>query len=117
MSLNRFEKYSTSITNKYTSAKEIQSSMFIRFEGTKKEIGESCSNKELVEDNNEEASTSGRTINEAIREEHEENHLYLMGYEQEVSNSSSNMNEYSYEELQDAFNELYVEFEKNDFEK
>ena len=48
MSLDKFDKYSTSITNKYTSAKEIWNSMCVRFEGTKEEIGESSSHMELV---------------------------------------------------------------------
>ena len=60
MSLNNFENYSTSFTNKYTSAKEIWNSMCVHFEGTKKKIGKSCSTKELVEINEEEVSTSGR---------------------------------------------------------
>ena len=60
------------------------------FEGTKEEIDESCSNKELVEINEEEAFTSGREIEESIHEEHEENHLCLVRHEQEVSNSNSN---------------------------
>ena len=112
MSLNNFENYSTSFTNKYTSAKEIWNSMCIRFEGTKEEIGESCSNKELVEINEEEVSTSGRKIEESIHEEHKENHLCLMGHEQEVSNSNSNNGEFTFEELQDAFHELHEEYEK-----
>ena len=48
MSLDKFDKYSTSITNKYTSAKEIWNSMCVHFEGTKEEIGESSSHMELV---------------------------------------------------------------------
>ena len=112
MSLNKFEIYSTSFTNKYTSAKEIWNSMYAHFEGTKEEIGESCSDKELVEIHEEEVSTSGRKEEKSIHEEHEENHLCLMGHNEEVSNSNSNMNEYSYEELQEVFNDLYVEFEK-----
>ena len=111
MSLNNFENYSTSFTNKYTSTKEIWNSMYAHFEGTKEEKDESCSNKELVEIH-EEVSTSGKKNEEFIHEEQEENHLCLMGHEQEVSNSSSSMNECSYDELQDAFNELYGEFEK-----
>ena len=99
MSLNKFGKYSTSITNKYTSAKEIWSSMCIRFEGTKEEIGESCSNKELVEDNEEVASTSERKEEKSILEEHEENHLCLMGLNEEVSNSCSNIDAVSYTHL------------------
>ena len=35
-----------------------------------------------------------------------------MGYNDEVNNSNSNMIVYSYDELQDALNELYGEFEK-----
>ena len=35
-----------------------------------------------------------------------------MGHNKEVSNSNSNTNELSYEELQDVFDELYMEFEK-----
>ena len=62
ISLDKFDKYSTSITNKYNSAKEIWNSMCVHFEGTKEEIGESCSNEELVEINEEEVSTSGRKI-------------------------------------------------------
>ena len=112
MSLNQFDKYSTSITNKYTSAKEIWNSMCVRFEGTKEEIGESCSNKELVEIKEDEVSTSGRKMEEFIQEEHEEDHLCLMGHELEVSNSNSNNCEFSHEELLDAFHELHDEFEK-----
>ena len=108
MSLDKFDKYSTSITNKYTSAKEIWNSMYAHFEGTKEEIDESCSNKEYEE----EVSTSGRKEEKFIHEEHEENHLCLMGHNEQVSNSNSNTNNYSYEELQDAFDELYGEFEK-----
>ena len=92
MSLNKFEIYSTSFTNKYTSGKEIWNSMYAYFEGTKEEIGESCSNKEHVEIHEEEVSTSGRKEEKSIHEEHEENHLCLMGHNEEVSNSSSNMN-------------------------
>ena len=112
MSLNNFEIYSTSFTNKYTSAKEIWNSMYAHFEGTKEEIDESCSNKELVEIHDEEVSTSRRKEEKSIHEEHEENHLCLMGHNEEVSNSNSDTNDHSYEELQDVFNELYVEFEK-----
>ena len=86
--------------------------MYAHFEGTKEEIGESCSNKEYVEIHEEEVSTSGRKEEKFIHEEHEENHICLMGHNEEVSNSSSNMNECSYDELQDAFNELFGEFEK-----
>ena len=85
--------------------------MCVCFEGTKEEISESCSNTELVEINEEEVSTSGRKEEKFIHKEHE-NHLYLMGYNDEVSNSNSNMIVYSYDELQDAFDELYGEFEK-----
>ena len=60
----------------------------------------------------EEVSTNRRKEEKSILEEHEENHLCLMGHNEEVSNSNSNMNEYSYEELQNAFNDLYMEFEK-----
>ena len=60
MSLSKFEIYSTSFTNKYSSAKEIWNSMYAHFEGTKEEKDESCSNKELVEIHEEEVSTSGR---------------------------------------------------------
>ncbi len=98
MSFDKFDKYFTSITNKYTSAKEIWNSMCVHFEGTKEEMGESCLNKELVEINEEEVSTSGRKI-----EEHEENYLCLMGHEQEGSNSNSNNGKFTFEELQDAF--------------
>ena len=112
MSLNKFEIYYTSFTNKYTSAKEIWNSMYAHFEGTKEEIGESCSNNEHVEIYEEEVSTSGRKEEKFIHEEHEENHLCLMGHNEEVSNSNSNTNNYSYDELQDAFNELFGEFEK-----
>ncbi len=86
--------------------------MCIRFESTKEEVGESCSNLELVESKENKAFTSGKKNEESIHEEQEKNHLCLMGHEQEVSNSSSSMNECSYDELQDAFNELYGEFEK-----
>ena len=110
--LNKFDKYSSSITNKYTSAKEVWSSMCIRFEGTKEEVGESCSNLELVESKENKAFKSGKKNEESIHEEQEENHLCLMGHEQEVSSSMSSMNECSYDELQDAFNELFGEFEK-----
>ena len=110
--LNKFDKYSFSITNKYTSAKEVWSSMCIRFEGTKEEVGESCSNVELVESKEDKAFTSEKKNEESIHEEQEENHLCLMGHEQEVSSSSSSMNECSYDELQDAFNELFGEYEK-----
>ena len=65
-----------------------------------------------MEIHEEKASTSGRKEEKSIHEEHEENHLCLMGHNEEVSNSNSNMNEYSYEELQEVFNDLYVEFEK-----
>jgi len=112
MSLNNFENYSTAFTNKYTSAKEIWNSMYAHFEGTKEEISESCSNKEHVEIHEEEVSTSGRKEEKFIHEEHEENHLCLMGHNEEVSNSNSNMIVYSYDELQNAFDELYGEFEK-----
>ena len=112
MSFNKFDKYSSSITNKYTSAKEMWNSMCVRFEGTKQEIGESCSNKELVEINEKEVSTSGRKIEESIHEEYEENHLCLMRHEQEVSNSNSNNGEFTFEELQYAFHELHEEYEK-----
>ena len=95
MSLDKFDKYSTSITNKYTSAKEIWNSMCVRFEGTKEEIGESSSHMELVVSKEEESSTSGRTIDESIHVEHEQDHLCLMGHEQEVSNSNSNNGEFS----------------------
>ena len=84
--------------------------MCIRFEGTKKEVGESCSNLEVVESQENEASTSKNE--ESIHVEHEQDHLCLMGHEQEVSNSNSNNGEFSYDELQDAFNELFGEFEK-----
>ena len=40
MSIDNFESYSTSFTNKYTSAKEIWNSMYAHFEGTKEEIDE-----------------------------------------------------------------------------
>ena len=80
MSLDKFDKYSTSITNKNTSAKEIWNSMCVRFEGTKEEIGESSSHMELVVSKEEESSTSGRTIDESIHVEHEQDHLYLMGH-------------------------------------
>ena len=110
--LNKFDKYSSSITNKYTSAKEVWSSMCIRFEGTKEEVGESCSNVELVESKEDKAFTSEKKNEESIHEEQEENHLCLMGHEQEVSSSSSSMNECSYDELQDAFNELFGEYKK-----
>ena len=86
MSLNKFEIYYTSFTNKYTNAKEIWNSMYAHFEGTKEEIGESCSNKEHVEIHEEEVSTSGRKEENSIHEEHEENHLCLMGHNEEVSN-------------------------------
>ena len=49
----------------------------------------------------EECSTTGNMDDE----------MCLMGHNEEVSNSNSNMNEYSYEQLQDAFNDLYMEFE------
>ena len=65
-----------------------------------------------MEINEEEVYTSGRKIEESIHEEHEENHLCLMGHEQEVSNSNSNNGEFSYDELQDTFNELFGEYEK-----
>lgn len=45
MSLYNLERYSTSITNKYTSAKEIWNSMYVCFEGAKEEIDESCSDE------------------------------------------------------------------------
>ena len=112
MSLNNFENYSTSFTNKYTNAKEIWNSMYAHFEGTKEEKDESCSNKKFVEIHEEEVSTNRRKEEKSILEEHEENHLCLMGHNEEVSNSNSNTNNYSYEELQDAFDELYGEFEK-----
>ena len=112
VSQNKFKIYSTSFSNKYTSAKESWNSMYAHFEGTKEEIGESCSNKEYVEIHEEEASTSGRKEEKSIHEEHEENHLCLMGHNEEVSNSNSNTNNYSYKELQDAFDEIYGEFEK-----
>lgn len=86
--------------------------MYAHFEGTKEEIDESYSNKELVKIHEEEVSTSGRKEEKSIHKEHEENHLCLMGHIEEVSNSNSNMNVYSYDELQDAFDELYGEFEK-----
>ena len=95
MSLSKFEIYFTSFTNKYTSGKEIWNSMYAHFEGTKEEKDESCSNKELVEIHEEEVSTSGRKEEKSIHEEHE-NHLCLMGYNDEVSNSNSNMIVYSY---------------------
>ena len=66
MSLNNFENYSTSFTNKYTSAKEIWNSMYAHFEGTKEEICESCLDKELVEIHKEKASTSGRKEEKSI---------------------------------------------------
>ena len=75
MSLNNFENYSISFTNKYTSTKEIWNSMYAHFEGTKEEIGESCSNKEYVEIHEEEVSTSGRKEEKSIHEEHEEKDL------------------------------------------
>ena len=64
--------------------------MCVRFEGTKEEIGESSSHMELVVSKEEESSTSGRTIDESIHVEHEQDHLCLMGHKQEVSNSNSN---------------------------
>ena len=111
MSFNKFDKYSSSITNKYTSAKEIWTSMCSHFEGKREEVGESYSNMENVE-TKEESSISGRTIDESIHVEHEQDHLCLMGHEQEVSNSNSNNGEFTFEELQDAFHELHEKYEK-----
>ena len=111
MSLNKFDKYSSSITNKYTSAKEMWTNMCSHFEGKKEEVGESYSNMEDVE-SKEEPSTSGRTFDESIHGEHEQNPLCLMGHEQEVSNSNSNNGEFTFEELQDAFHDLHDEYEK-----
>ncbi len=109
--LNKFDKYSSSITNKYTSAKEIWTSMCSHFEGKREEVGELYSNMEDVE-SKEESSTSGKTFDESIHGEHEQNHLCLMGHEQEVSNSNSNNDEFTFEELQDAFHDLHDELEK-----
>ena len=38
--------------------------------------------------------------------------ICLVGHEKEVSNSNSNNDEFSFEELQDAFHELHEEYEK-----
>ena len=86
-----------------TCARSIWKTLCAHFDGTND--GESCS-KKLVEIYEEEVSTSGRKLEESIHEEHEENHLCLVGHEQEVSNSNSNNGEFSFEELQDAFHEL-----------
>lgn len=66
----------------------------------------------LVETHEEDVSTSERKIEDSIHKEHEEHHLCLMGHNEEVSNSDLDYNELSYDELQDAFNELYMKFEK-----
>ena len=112
MSLNNFENYSTSFTNKYTSAKDIWNGIYAHFEDTKLEIDESCSNKELVEIHDEEVSTSRRKEEKSIHKEHKENHLCLMGHNEEVSNSNSTNCEFSYEELQDAFHIYMMNLKK-----
>ena len=81
------------ITNK--TPKEIWSCLEFLYEGTNAE-------NEPQNDDMEECSTTRNMDDE----------MCLMGHNEEVSNSNSNMNEYSYEELQDAFNDLYMEFEK-----